>query len=815
MADFSTKSTDLNAQITPADTITRPVDQTNLITGLNSIAQGVGTAATTWSTFTTNSAVAATNKAHAAMQHQLNLLADSYDQNPSMSISELRTRGRKLMDEAVMNDPNSADSARQIYGGWLSDNGFSRIASDGERYQAIRKTQDEEAVKQGFATENTITNPVAREAAVKNLEAFQTSQNNLKVQLDQIGLENAKLGNDKAKLDAAKETAKLQVTQSVAKIAQTSLPYIQTQFQKLKEEAAKASPAERDKIIADGTAAIKADIANKKAQISATGGAIELLGADGIGQISKPMEDYVNAMADEITGKTTGDIAKVRLDAINNQSALLAMNSFSEGTRRFVALSAISPQIATLMTGQMSASVVEDLSMNDLAARSDSAKPKDLIVDKAHQKGVKDLLGGLSEVIKGVNNNKTIYDKPEDITKLNGEINNQIAAIFKGVKVFGPTAGSPEDFQPIVDFFANPEVGKFVAAHKTELPQEFIAAANESMASGYNEVVLPMLKEEYAQKVLADPTKPGFAEMVFRAAVAVGGAAPAGGSDLYKASDIIEPTFDNGKFSFQLKKQFANSDLGKSPQVKTYMKDINSGNFSKLLNKMVVSSAHMRGDQDYQKSYDALNEKLFGATGSAAIITPTVDTVAPEKFDLSKIATSDNTDVLAELAHAKKGFAESDMGAASMVATLNPTAAAKYGGGEGPIDTSQLNISDKRGYVPDTEHVNKAVMSGFVELQQAFGKQIPIVSGYRDAGRNARAGGAKHSQHIHGNALDLDVSELTRSERIDLIKKARALGFGGIGVYDHSIHIDMGSYRSWGPTHHAGSVPHWARGVLS
>lgn len=125
-----------------------------------------------------------------------------------------------------------------------------------------------------------------------------------------------------------------------------------------------------------------------------------------------------------------------------------------------------------------------------------------------------------------------------------------------------------------------------------------------------------------------------------------------------------------------------------------------------------------------------------------------------------------------------------------------------------------LVSSTKRGYVPDIDRLNDDLKSGIAELQQAWGRELPIVSAYRDPARNKRAGGAKQSQHMHGNAVDIDVSGLSREERGELITLARKMGFGGIGVYRNSLHLDKASKRHWGPTFRSASTPSWALAYL-
>ena len=129
---------------------------------------------------------------------------------------------------------------------------------------------------------------------------------------------------------------------------------------------------------------------------------------------------------------------------------------------------------------------------------------------------------------------------------------------------------------------------------------------------------------------------------------------------------------------------------------------------------------------------------------------------------------------------------------------------------------ANLVSSSKRGSAPDLENLRPEVRQGVSELQQAWGRELPIVSGFRGAARNKKAGGAKKSQHLHGNAVDIDVSNLSTAEKIKLIRMASEQGFTGIGVYGkNSLHLDYGGRRAWGPTYHKDSVPGWAKEVIA
>lgn len=95
--------------------------------------------------------------------------------------------------------------------------------------------------------------------------------------------------------------------------------------------------------------------------------------------------------------------------------------------------------------------------------------------------------------------------------------------------------------------------------------------------------------------------------------------------------------------------------------------------------------------------------------------------------------------------------------------------------------------------------------------------KVKINSGFRDADENAAAGGAKGSQHLHGNALDIDVSGYSVAERVNIIKALSAAGITGLGIGSNIIHADVGGRRAWGYANSAGggAVPKWAQEAIT
>lgn len=94
--------------------------------------------------------------------------------------------------------------------------------------------------------------------------------------------------------------------------------------------------------------------------------------------------------------------------------------------------------------------------------------------------------------------------------------------------------------------------------------------------------------------------------------------------------------------------------------------------------------------------------------------------------------------------------------------------------------------------------------------------KIKVNSGNRTAEENTAAGGAENSQHLHGNAMDIDVSGMKITDRIELIKALSNAGVTGLGIGSNIIHADLGGRRAWGYKTSAGGgeVPKWAQAVI-
>jgi Peptidase M15 len=134
----------------------------------------------------------------------------------------------------------------------------------------------------------------------------------------------------------------------------------------------------------------------------------------------------------------------------------------------------------------------------------------------------------------------------------------------------------------------------------------------------------------------------------------------------------------------------------------------------------------------------------------------------------------------------------------------------------GEIDYSRRSfLPQKAAITGNMEGLNPDLVARLNKLQGEWGQPLNVISGYRDPNRNAAVGGARGSQHIQGNAVDLDTGSYGHDDRLKLIGLATKHGFGGLGVYNNNLHFDVGPRRAWGPDYSSGSVPGWAQTAVN
>ncbi len=76
-------------------------------------------------------------------------------------------------------------------------------------------------------------------------------------------------------------------------------------------------------------------------------------------------------------------------------------------------------------------------------------------------------------------------------------------------------------------------------------------------------------------------------------------------------------------------------------------------------------------------------------------------------------------------------------------------------------------------------------------LRTLVGHSLTLNSGYRCSPHNREINGAQFSQHVLGNAVDIDTVGWSSNRRANLIKIAMGIGLNGIGIAANFIHLDI------------------------
>lgn len=114
---------------------------------------------------------------------------------------------------------------------------------------------------------------------------------------------------------------------------------------------------------------------------------------------------------------------------------------------------------------------------------------------------------------------------------------------------------------------------------------------------------------------------------------------------------------------------------------------------------------------------------------------------------------------------------------------------------------------------------------GILDAVSAVNPGIGVNSGHRTPAQNRAAKGATNSQHLRGQALDLDISGLTDAQKAEALNAAVEAGARGVGLYSSGnvMHVDARTNPAvWGAVPGAAfrgmpvsRAPSWAQPALN
>lgn len=632
MADFSTKATDIDTTIEPSATLVNPVTREGEIDALGNIARGVQKASLVVQTIRANSAAAEANKFRADFSIKLNSLQDAHDQG-TITDSEFRTRSRALLSQTLANGPAETENLLQDYSRFQSQSGLDKIAAPGVQRAELQQAAVKSAVDNGFLSIKDVGNPEKEAAAVANLEKFNTTVRELKQESDAIGLQASKLELGSKQRAEAQQQQQATVKTGLAKLGRDALPYWRTQYENIKTRAAQAtSEQERRQIIQEGVTALETDFAQRAASIS--GDTLNVSQAD-VDMVIKPQRDLLNVYVKELNGEYSTESYERFSKAAEARAKAMAWEGLDDQTRQWISISEISKSAGTVFATQVQAGVIKSFQQNATAvnpsANGERTKPADLLPSSTDEKKtVTNYLNSMEQILEDRTAGKYEQLGAQEKAQLDKEIDAQMSSIFKGVNVHASAVDSAKEFQPLIDFFANPNVGQYLQGKG--VPPEIRSDLAQVLQDGYASQVVPMLRSELGSSV--------FNQIRI-------------GQQTYQLNEVFEPTMEGGKFGFKLKPGMD------SFAARASLRAVNESAFTKVVNKMIVSNAHIQGNADYNKSYEeVIKPALFpDADGDGNIdMSPEVDNQTT-----GSVQQDFNLDSLVETASADPELMGADM----------------------------------------------------------------------------------------------------------------------------------------------------------
>ena len=108
-------------------------------------------------------------------------------------------------------------------------------------------------------------------------------------------------------------------------------------------------------------------------------------------------------------------------------------------------------------------------------------------------------------------------------------------------------------------------------------------------------------------------------------------------------------------------------------------------------------------------------------------------------------------------------------------------------------------------FAGDSHELDDKVIEALFWIREYYGSPITVTSTLRTPAHNASIGGAKHSKHMYGFAIDFQLKNKEAREQyyIDMkdknsqpFKRLRKIGVSAFGLYDNFYHIDSADYTS-------------------
>lgn len=110
------------------------------------------------------------------------------------------------------------------------------------------------------------------------------------------------------------------------------------------------------------------------------------------------------------------------------------------------------------------------------------------------------------------------------------------------------------------------------------------------------------------------------------------------------------------------------------------------------------------------------------------------------------------------------------------------------------FDSSEFACKCGCGGMHNGAGINPRLVQVLECMRSIIGEPLELSCGYRCPSHNAEVGGVWNSQHVYGNAADVQCPDNVALD--DLYDAAEYAGADGIGRYSWGVHVDVRGYKA-------------------
>lgn len=498
-----------------------------------------------------------------------------------LSSAEARMRMRANLTRYIADNPSLTTDLGKAHTSLVKTTGLGDAVYEGTEQEKQQTAIENAALAEGWVRPDMgkEEKAVAAQAYMdfkQSLSLVGAEQKKVALQAAKVSLTTAGIQQRSAQLGLAEKQFKINSQKAVGQAANSYMVKLGNDLEAIRK-------AKESGQIDATQAAMMADNAYLAVdQVTRQVGA--QAGSEYISNVVAPMK----MMLENYKGYLSGSIALNDMETRNNTNLAMQTNALLGDPRaaRLVATSKLFPN----------SDVVTLTEANDLVlgfiegGQGLDTKPADVLPDYEDGKQALNTYLNMMSQTMGKVNNKSAVD--EEAARL--DINNNLVNILRGIDVYGPTTSKASDYNGVMDFLSKAEVGKFITG-QGGLPDPAAAyKAGQALEYQYNNVVLPIIKEEYERTKAG-----GTAQITYQGRTEVPGI-----KGQKPTSTLITPKFIGSGVVFNVNPGVTDSFT------RARAKELND-KVAPVLNKIIRTSAHLEGTMDYKSVYDSRFASLF------------------------------------------------------------------------------------------------------------------------------------------------------------------------------------------------------------